>query len=773
MAVEHDDYVPTEDLILSKPRRHFRTTVHAIHWQLRSIIGVENQNLVYYPTGDQNKNIQRLNTTTRETETIKRLPFSPRCLVAERGWVCCGGESGEFAVIKVGEDSPQQSDTLEARLSLDPDERLPLDLGSSRTEDVIFLSLARARSNKSLLAESKKFGKELVNCITLWFLPTLNQPHVGAYSEPTAVLSNNDKTVALIRLQDQEVLDELTYPDHVNRAVISPDGRLLIAITDDPYLYVHERAEKVSGPFRPSDRPVYQWSSCGRVHLKSQRKDDLSNYRGSFAACFSGTGKYLAVGTQYGSISIFSVAALTVPGLDPLLTCFASTRPSSDHGAVRDMTFAPGSMDLLAWTEDRARVGIADLRNGFVSRQIVSLDRIEEYEHISVGDRSTIDPRLLEQRGEDHISVSSGTSLDLSPSDLSLVRQTHRESLARYYTPLTPDETLVLEALQEHRRRQEQREQREQRAAGQAGNGTGPRSPWAERSTRSGLPPDTSARSRERSASVSRVVNDIMGSIRNQREQFRDQSERLRDQTERLRGPMREDNVTTERRRAPVPPSSSTSLLGQYVVGIDVDPINTRVALFPLTTDTSNSERRGLAARLAAIDNVSPTNPAPVPTQAPVPPTASSGWDSGEAVFNPSSFTRRNTGNTNNNSNDAENNNNASDSGRGGTGGYRPLTAAERRENLAAQLRPDLGPGDASLRRRDRAAYLMREWEENPTRRSERLFARETVSADPHDTSGLAWGDGGQVLYVGADDGIYELHVNLLGRKLFPSIELR
>ncbi|KAK3353142.1 hypothetical protein B0T25DRAFT_453357 [Lasiosphaeria hispida] len=644
-----NSYVPTEDLILSKPRRHFRTTVHAIHWQLRSIIGVENQNLVYYPTGDQNKNIQRLNTTTRETETIKRLPFSPRCLVAERGWVCCGGESGEFAVIKVGEDGPQQGNTLEARLSLDPDERLPLDLGSSRTEDVIFLSLARARSNKNLLAESKKFGKELVNCITLWFLPTLNQPHVGAYAEPTAVLSNNDRTVTLIRLHDQEILDELTYPDCVNRAVISPDGQLLIAITDDPYLYVHKRIEKASSPFRPADRPSYQ---------------------GSFAACFSGTGKYLAVGTQYGSISIFSVAALTMPGLDPLLTCFASTRPSADHGAVRDMAFAPGSMDLLAWTEDRARIGIADLRNGFISRQIVSLDKTEEYEHISVGDRSTIDPRLLEQRGEDNLSATLGGSLDLSPSDLSLVRQTHRESLARYYTPLTPDETLVLEALQEHRRRQEQREQREQRAAAQAGNATGPRSPWAERSTRSGLPPDTSARSRERSASVSRVVNDIMGSsIRSQRDQFRDQSERLRDQPERLRGPMREDNATAERRRAPVPPSSSASLLGQYVVGIDIDSIN-------------------------------------------------------------------------------------------------------------ARLRSEFGPGDASLRRRDRAAYLMREWEENPTRRIERFFARETAPPDPHDTSGLAWGGGGQALqplcrFVGADDGIYELHVNLLGRKLFPSTELR
>ena len=251
---------------------------------MRSLIGVEDRNLVYYVTGDQNKNVQRLNTTTRDTELIKRLPFSPRCLVAENGWICCGGETGEFAAIAVREAAPQQGDDLRISNLLEPIESLDVDLMSSDT----FISLVRARSNKAIVAESKKFGKELVNCITLWFTPTLARPFDGAYNEPMAVLSNNDKTVTLIRLRDLEADEVLSLPDCVNRAIISPDGRLLIAITDDPYLYIHERVEKLSsgsGPFRSADKPAYEWTSRGRIHLRSQRQEDSTSVRFGLSRC--------------------------------------------------------------------------------------------------------------------------------------------------------------------------------------------------------------------------------------------------------------------------------------------------------------------------------------------------------------------------------------------------------------------------------------------------------------------------------------------------------
>ncbi|KAK0641533.1 hypothetical protein B0T16DRAFT_420004 [Cercophora newfieldiana] len=720
MAVRNDDYVPTEDLILAKPRRHYRTTVHAIHWQLRSLIGVEGQNLVYYVTGDLNKNVQRLNTTTRETETIKRLPFSPRCLVADNGWICCGGETGEFTAIHVRESTPREVGQRLSDLLPDP---LP-DLGdrfpSISNEEILALVRAQEHTHKDMVAESKKFGKELVNCITLWFTPTLAPPFVGAYTEPMAVLSNNDKTVALIRLRDLEADDLIPYPDCVNRAIISPDGRLLIAITDDPYLYLHERVEKqarATGPFRSAAK--YEWVPRGKIHLRNQRPEDPTTVRGSFAACFSGTGKYLAVGTQSATISIFNVAALTVPGVDPLLTTFSASRPSLEYGAVRDMAFAPGYSDLLAWTEDRDRIGVADLRHGYVSRQIISLSKENDYEHLNINNKSTIDPRLLDARASDTLSSNFATSLDISPDN---------QNLARYYSPLTLEETLVLEALQEHRRRQEQREQREQRVRAQDGaSSSAPRSVWAERNARSAQTSDSTSSSSssrprgERSASASRTVNDIMSDIRIQRE-------RMRDHQERLRGPMMREESTSaaDRRRGPIPPSSWRVPIPNLTTGqAGLNPSERRALRLAMASSSTD----GLSAALSTLGAMRNTSDADLAnyTQA-----ASNNRDgtvgaAGESSSSPSPYE-----------------------------GYRP--AAE-----------------ADLRRRERTAYLMREWGENPSRRIERYFQRGGEPAQPHpqDTSGLAWSADGLTLIVGADDGIYEFHVNQLGRKLFPSVSLR
>ncbi|KAK3318593.1 hypothetical protein B0H66DRAFT_622659 [Apodospora peruviana] len=682
MAVKDDFYHPTEDLILAKPRRHFCTNVHAVHWQLRSLIGAEKDNIVYFPTGHNSLDVQQLNTTTHKTEIIKRLPFQPRCLVAQNGWVCCGGETGEFTAIKVEEEEEQNS--ADATLNLDLDD---IDPSRREEETSILASWVQARTEKSLLARSKKFGKERVNCITLWFPPTLVKRFQGAYDQPVAVLSNNDKTVALVGLNgEQQPLDELCYPDCVNRAVISPDGRLLIAISDDPYLYIHERAEKSSGSssaFRTADRPVYEWILCRKIHLKSQRKEDRTDSRGSFAACFSSTGRYLAVGTQYGTISIFNAGAFTIADEDPLLTSFNSSRPYAESGAVRDMAFAPGPIDLLAWTEDRGRVGIADLRSGCLVRQILKLDKQDDYEDIAVvdnvRDRGSIDPRLLETRGErnDTLSSSFASTLDLSLESRGSRRSETRDLLERYHGPLGPDETSVLEALQEHRRR------REQRAAGQLSGAPGPRLAWPERSIRTTVASEN-ARPRERSASVSRAVNDILGNIRDQRE-------RIRDSQERLRATMRDEN---ERRRPAVPPTAGaaaaavTTIPGRATTAAAIER-NAPVA-------DNTADRRALVSRLIAA------NTTPAATQ--------SGLENLEALYDYNFHSR---------------------------------------QEAPSLFQRSVTGHDADIRRwrATRAAYLMRDWDE-PTRRSHGsgFPSRGLVSPDPYDTAGLAWSEDGHYL---------------------------
>lgn len=505
--------------------------------------------------GNGNTQVHKLDTTAHESEVVKLLTFAPRCLVAKNGWICCGGENGDFVAFQVSDDGESsersrldaisndpslayirnyvenggpRSDMLDAfrdhmhGLSADDRLQLALDTASDDTADTTppiipaSLNLDSTSNSKSLVARSKTFGKERVNCITLWFPPsTKSGRHVGAYSQSVAVLANNDKQVTVVGLEDQEAVDEVSYPDYVNRALLSPDGQLLVAICDDPYLYVHERVRKqISGQglFSRRDLVDFEWKLCAKIHLKSQRKEDRSDQRGSFAACFSNTGRYLAVGTQYGVISVFETAAFFEPALDPLIATFTSSRPKEDVGAIRDMAFCPGPFDLLAWTEHRGRVGVADIRSNYMSRQILDLDNFDEYEQIMITERGSIDPRLLERNDQGELALAmSGEGASR--------RLARRAAATDYHAPLDGEDTMVLEALSEQRRRRDQ--------AATRSSATGTR--LIERLQNRAASRDAAIyREMRNNARVSDIVD-------TQRERIREQSERLREQSERMR----------------------------------------------------------------------------------------------------------------------------------------------------------------------------------------------------------------------------------------------
>jgi hypothetical protein len=178
--------------------------------------------------------------------------------------------------------------------------------------------------------------------------------------------------------------------------------------------------------------------------------------RGSFAATFSKSGKYLAVATQYGIISIFDAEYLTSP--ESLMAVFTNSRPESIDGAVRAMEFSPGPFDLLAWTESTGRVGVADVRKLFLSRQLVIIDpHADGVERVIVSGRPgdpIIDPRLRSFRNE---SPSNSSTTDYLGLDFERRQLRHltREMLDRHQAPLTADE---LEVLQAHRLARRQRD---------------------------------------------------------------------------------------------------------------------------------------------------------------------------------------------------------------------------------------------------------------------------------------------------------------------------
>ena len=441
--------------------------------------------------------------------------------------MCCGSEHGEFVAIRLNDDD-SESDHLDL-LDLDLESRLPLGL-TSPGEDSIFNLLARARrSTKSLVAKNFKMARERVNCITLWSPPTLLAPYDQAYTFPVAVLANNDRTVTLVNLDEAEdneriePLEVIKYPDFVNRAVISPDGRLLIAILDDPYLYIHERVEKNSDSdsdsgSRPRDGPEYCWEEKRTLLLKSQSEDDRSDSRGSFAACFSASGAYLAVGTQHGTVSVFDAALLSDLDADPLMTTFTSSRPKSGSGAIRDMAFCPGPFEILAWTEDRGHIGLADLRSNYVVRQIVDINVDSDFEHLNILDRNTLDPRLLDRRGDRRESNLASALGGNNLSEAQRRRPTDRvESLN---SPLAPNELMVLEAIQGNRRhRPNQR--------GDDESPTSRQSPEIISTMGSFLrygqqAQNGSGRGQERSSSTSRAIGDLLGNYRDQRDRAHD-----------------------------------------------------------------------------------------------------------------------------------------------------------------------------------------------------------------------------------------------------------
>ncbi|RYP54864.1 hypothetical protein DL768_000428 [Monosporascus sp. mg162] len=487
MAVDEEaSYWPTDRLIVKDGRKHYRTAVSPIHWQLRSLISTERQNVIYFPAGVNNTHITRLNTTTRECETIKVISFHPRCLVAKGGWICCGGENGEFTVIRdVGQtdaaDDVLNSDFRSTLNSLESPNMAEASM-SQLQRDMLSIVERINGSNKTWSASNHKFGIERVNCITIWQPPKSPSDGTtpGQYPSPVAVLANNDKTVTIVGLYDCQEVDQLDYPDCVNRAVISPDGTMLAAICDDPFLYIHVRKPLGKG----KSNEYFEWEQLPKIHLKGQEPRDTSDCRGSFAAAFSPSGRHLAVGTQYGTISIFNTAALRIPDMDPLITHFNSSRAPHESGAVRDMAFSPGPFDLLAWTEHRGRVGIADARTNFAQRQIISIDEHEGFDHLSLHDRSTIDPRLLDPRNERSTGSSPSLPSLLSTSSPSrpLPNPETSEPSSRVNHPFTAEETAILEAVQSDRRRREAREQREQREQQIArGSPAWRSSVWAER----------------------------------------------------------------------------------------------------------------------------------------------------------------------------------------------------------------------------------------------------------------------------------------------------
>lgn len=361
----------------------------------------------------------------------------------------CGGEEGKYSAIRLND------------LELDVDSRLPLDLDPTSTQQMMnpihnnrenVLSASGVRAHPTT---SSTVGSEIVNCITIW--TPMEGKSEKAYTIPVAVVSNNDCTISFLDLRDSEITETLTLPDCVNRSVMSPCGSMLASVCDDPFLYIHQRqpmSKAASEHMGSGTAQRYEWILSGRFQLQGQKKSDKDDLRGSFAICFSNSGRYLAVATQYGIISIFETSSLDGEYFSPHV--FTTSRPGPEPGAVRSMAFSNGPYDLLVWTESKGRFCVADVRNMFLSRQLVTMDhKADDVERISVLDRDNdvvVDPRL---RASGNDSSRNRIASDLLALEAER-RQIRQLILDRYDPPpFTASETEVLHASQLARRQRD------------------------------------------------------------------------------------------------------------------------------------------------------------------------------------------------------------------------------------------------------------------------------------------------------------------------------
>ncbi|KAH8659126.1 hypothetical protein BGZ60DRAFT_118002 [Tricladium varicosporioides] len=712
----------TDDLLLEKPRKYYRALIHKDHWQLRALVSSPQQNVVYYPSG---ADIIRLNTRNGERETIATLSFAPKCLSATEQWLCAGGDKGNYIAICLDESKWGNVSLI---TDADADARLPLDLDpASRTmlREIIreastttegHSTARRSRGTRS--AKTTKVGTDLVNSIGLW-----SPNHAAtekAYKVPVALVSNNDKTVSIMDIAESDLLDELSFPDCVNRAVMSADGEMLLVVGDDPFMYVHERVEKPRAKnrrFEVKQSVRYQWVLRRRIQIEGEKQGDKSAMRGIFAVCFSNSGKYLAVATQRGLISVFDATTLAQEDIDSLIVVFTTSRPGPDTakiGGVRAMAFSPGPFDLLAWTESSGRFGIADVRNLFYSRQLVLLDaHAEGIERVRLTERvgdTLVDPRLRNSRAD---SPSSNSTPDYLGLDLERrhLRHVAREMTNRDQAPLTAEE---LEVLSAHRIARRQRDLAN-----------------AAREARIEALAEAVARSNDRS------------------------NDRLNDELPTPSGTSSNRTSSTERERRTalanlppilrefVNPERSTTSIRSYINDRNQDR-ERRSQMEPEALRRLNLIQ--LAAAETAVERGSRTNHdtssslerltlTPPPR---LPPTGS------ESASNP--WAELDTL-------------------------YRARHAAEALVDRSSRLRVEIENED----RQDFANRLRQPWRplDDIARAEREGTLRGHLTPGTAETMGLSWSPDGRILYIGAEDGIYEYHVNITGRKKFPSVVMR
>ncbi|KAJ9302295.1 hypothetical protein DTO271G3_1161 [Paecilomyces variotii] len=379
-------YRSTESLILPSKRRFFPFKIPNFHQQLRHYISTSDPDRIYVVV---DRVVYAIHISSQKREGLAVIPFEPKCLAAGCGWIAVGGsDNGECAFIKLDSNHGRAAGPRSNSQRSDVDSALPIDLEqrASRLGSRVLSPWSGNGEGETGRTSSRlqlpevqlhKFGGSIVNSVTIHRLPGGE----GLADEDVVVVSNNDRTVTIYSLTRSKTLEVIHHPACMNYATISPDCKVLAAVGDENHAYFYEISRDMENPVIFSDNVLTEWNwtllRCLELQISTRFDDGCC-----FTIAFSPSSHLCAVGSQSGIISIFDVRAIRESkdekqDVDPTLCLFRSSRSYFDGGAVRCMTFSPAPWDLLVWVEDQGRAGVADVRQAFSRRQILTLDANE------------------------------------------------------------------------------------------------------------------------------------------------------------------------------------------------------------------------------------------------------------------------------------------------------------------------------------------------------------------------------------------------------------
>ncbi|KAK2759344.1 hypothetical protein FQN54_002822 [Arachnomyces sp. PD_36] len=813
-------YRPTDSLILPSQRRFFPFKIPNSHIQLRHYISTADPDFIYVAV---DRVIYSIRISTRKRDIVTIVPFEPKCLTAGLGWIAVGGKvRGDCAFIRLaGGHGSIHSDTVMGTSSVDVDTPLPLDLDPSSRRLPPWAPgeygpeshIRRSNRRRVPEVQIKEFGGTIVNSVTLHRLVGDNDLYadediavlrfvnlalgivLASFTDVIWGYSNNDMTVSIYSLTRSKMIEVMHYPICMNYAIISPDSKVLAAVGDEDRIYFYHikpcPKEQVSAPQEGKMLMGWEWPLIRTVDLESDsRYDD----RCCFTIAFSPSSQLCATASQSGIISVFDMATIydTNSDLKPdhelILCSFRSSRSSSSGGAVRCMTFSPEPWDLLVWTEDNGRAGIADVRQAFSRRQILVLDpeesglqkvrtegtrrgnhhAVPDPEH---GDRSLARPEEIARSDDDADAINHLISMMEDPS---IERRGDSESQRmrdNLILDITERERQIIEFLGTNRWAGSGEEGQ---SSSMPGVGPGPVMPHssarAEPLTSNNEGGDDSSRP---SSPPTRYIDALHEFIR-----------------ERHLERMRSGNRSFQPRRR-----------GSVV--LSQDNINNSNSASQSSNVSSPGSRNGLAMRLSASPTpIQPSGPQTADHRSPSPPAIESTAATGaNATTRPQDRLNRHrviaegpsailsaTTSARQRAQRSRSIPRRQDRPEGSS--TEPL---ETQRLLTPEIRSSLAAERLRLQRQaaDEESHRLRQWEQqyrqqlvgfdqnrSPgwTRSILHDMSDRNGEMDPErgpGTAGIGWGADGRTLYIGTVEGIFEYQLNVQDRKTFPGFSCR